>query len=146
MRRIRYVYPTFEQIDWLYETMLFICDGGIKGYRDKGSLEYLLEIIKDDDYFPDIVSKVSRLTYGISHGHVFSDGNKRMGMIAGAYFLSINGLYNPSYCYLQRMESITLHIANGNIDEELLPLIMRSLIQGNDYPEDVKLMIKEAIE
>lgn len=67
-------------------------------------------------------------------------------MIAGAYFLSINGLYNPSYCYLQRMESITLHIANGNIDEELLPLIMRSLIQGNDYPEDVKLMIKEAIE
>lgn len=58
--------------------MIFICDGGIKGYRDKGSLEYLLEIIKDDDYFPDIVSKVSRLTYGISHGHVFSDGNKRM--------------------------------------------------------------------
>lgn len=134
MRRIRYVYPTFEQIDWLYETMIFICDGGIKGYRDKGSLEYLLEIIKDDDYFPDIVSKVSRLTYGISHGHVFSDGNKRMGMIAGAYFLSINGLYNPSYCYLQRMESITLHIANGNIDEELLPLIMRSLIQALFIP------------
>lgn len=146
MTRARFVYPTLEQINWLYETMIFICDGGIKGYRDKGSLEYLLEIIQDDDYYPDIVSKLSRLTYGISHGHVFCDGNKRMGMIAGAYFLSINGLYNPSFCFLQRMESVTLHIANGNIDEELLPLIMRPLIQGKDYPENVKLLIKEAIE
>lgn len=146
MKRARFVYPTPEQVDWLYEAMIYICDGGIKGYRDRGSLEYLLEIIKDDEYFPDLISKLSRLVYGISRGHVFSDGNKRMGMIVGAYFLSINGLYDPSFCFLQRMESITLHIANGNIDEELLPLIMNPLIQGKDYPENVKIMLKEAIE
>lgn len=146
MTKAKFTYPSTDQIEWLYDNMIFLCDGGVKGYRDFGSLQYLLEIIKDDDYFPGLIPKLSRLIFGISHGHIFSDGNKRMGMISGAFFLSINGLYDSRRQFLDRMESITLHIANGNIDETLLPLILAPIIQGEDYPENVKLMIKDAIE
>ena len=43
-------YPTYEQVIWLYDRVVEISDGGIKGFRDEGELLYVLEAIKNDDY------------------------------------------------------------------------------------------------
>ena len=131
-------YPTYEQIVWLYDRVVEISDGGIKGFRDEGELLYVLEIVKNDLYFPSFISKLSLLVHRVCDGHIFADGNKRMGLALGGLFLQLNGLYKSDMKYIQRMESITYHIAAGNVNEELLSRVLCAIISYQDYDEELK--------
>ena len=135
----RYIkYPTYEQVVWLYDRVVEISDGGIKGFRDQGELSYVLDIVKNDSYFPSFVSKLSLLVHRVCDGHIFADGNKRMGLALGGLFLQLNGLYKSDMKYIQRMESITYHIAAGNVNEELLNKVLCAIINYQDYDEELK--------
>lgn len=131
-------YPTYEQVVWLYDRVVEISDGGIKGFRDEGELLYVLEMIENDEYFPSFLSKLVFLVHRVCGGHIFLDGNKRMGLALGGLFLYINDLYHSNMMYIQRMESITYHIASGNIDDILLAKILESIISKQDYDEELK--------
>ena len=131
-------YPTYEQVVWLYDRVVKISDGGIKGFRDKGELLYVLDMMKNDVYFSSFISKLTFLIHRVCGGHVFSDGNKRMGLALGGLFLHLNGLYQSDMMYIQRMESITYHIAAGNINDELLTKVLTAIIEFQDYDEDLK--------
>lgn len=131
-------YPTYEQVVWLYDRVVEISDGGIKGFRDEGELLYVIEMIKNDIYFPSFLSKLTFLVHRVCDGHIFLDGNKRMGLALGGFFLHINNLYHSNMMYIQRMESITYHIAAGNIDDILLTKILESIISNQDYDEELK--------
>ena len=139
-------YPTYEQVIWLYDRVVEISDGGIKGFRDEGELLYVLEAIKNDDYFPDFISKLAFIIYRVCDGQIFKDGNKRMGLALGGLFLQLNGLYKSNMMYIQRMESITYHIAAGNINSTLLTKVLESIISKEDYDEDLKIELLTAFE
>lgn len=139
-------YPTYEQVIWLYDRVVEISDGGIKGFRDEGELLYVLEAIKNDDYFPDFISKLAFIIHRVCDGHIFKDGNKRMGLALGGLFLQLNGLYKSNMMYIQRMESITYHIAAGNINSTLLTKVLESIINKEDYDEDLKIELLTAFE
>ena len=65
---IRYIkYPTYEQVVWLYDRVVEISDGGIKGFRDEGELLYVLEMVKNDLYFPSFMSKLSLISTTLSY-------------------------------------------------------------------------------
>ncbi len=131
-------YPTYEQVVWLYDRVVELSDGGVKGFRDKGELLYLLDIVKNDLYFPSFLSKLVLLISRICVGHIFIDGNKRMGLAVGGLFLQLNGLYKTEMSYLQRMEAVTYHIAAGNVDEKLLSRVIECIVAGIDYDERLK--------
>lgn len=46
--------------------------------------------------------------------------------------------------FFQRMESISLHVAAGNIGKELLHEIITSILYEEDYSEELKLKLLEA--
>ena len=138
-------YPTYADVMWLYDRVIEASDGGLKGFRDEGELLYVLDFVQNDMYFPDFLSKMTFLVHRVCHGHIFLDGNKRIGLAIGGLFLSINGIYKPSLDYLGRMEIVSYHIASGNIDEDLLKNLLADIIAGKDYNENLKLELYNAV-
>lgn len=65
------------------------------GVRDQGLLEAAVNQPRQSfggvDLYPDVFDKGVALMRGIICGHVFVDGNKRTGLLAGAMFLEHNG-------------------------------------------------------
>ena len=125
----------------------FIIDesGGSHGVNDIGLLDSVLEHIQNDLYYPEFEIKLTHLVYSVNKNHAFSDGNKRSSIALGAYFLEINGL---SYCidkFIIEMENISVHIADTRIDKDLLYEIIYSIINENDFGEDLKIKIIDAI-
>ncbi len=126
--------------DWIIEH-----SGGLPGLKDLGQLESVLQHIQNDDYYPTFYAKLTHLIFGINKFHAFSDGNKRSSLTLGAYFLSLNGY---DYCVPQfvfQMENIVVAVAEGKINKELLQRLVISLIQDDDFPEDLKLELLESL-
>ena len=50
------------------------------------------EPVYGEDVFPTLLEKVAVLSWKIAADHIFWEGNKRTGMLAGMFMLEINGL------------------------------------------------------
>ena len=77
-----------------------------------------------------------------SHG--FIDGNKRIAITAASIFLLMNGYLSVAKDFMYRMETISYHVAAGNIDKELLLEIITSILYEEDYSEELKLKLIDA--
>ena len=70
--------------------------GGIKGIRDKASLDSALkrpyQTFEDQDLSPTLIEKVSALLESIIKNHPFNDGNKRLGYTLCRLILLNNGI------------------------------------------------------
>lgn len=143
-KRIKYI--SFDEAITVYQKTIEKSGGGLSGIRDKGGIESILEFIQNDDYYTDFVSKLSFLVYRICTGHYFMDGNKRVALTLGVYFLTKNEHYWAALQFMQRMEAIIYHIAASRIDSDLLNCIMKYIIKCEDFDDDLKLEIAKAIQ
>lgn len=126
--------------DWIIEH-----SGGLSGLKDLGQLESVLQHIQNDDYYPTFDAKLTHLIFGINKFHAFNDGNKRSSLTLGAYFLTLNGY---DYCVTQfvvQMENIVVAVAESAIDKDLLQRVVVSLIEDDDFPDDLKLDLLGAL-
>lgn len=118
--------------------------GGSHGVNDIGLLESALEHIQNDFYYPEFETKITHLVYSVNKNHAFTDGNKRSSIALGAYFLELNGL---DYCvdrFIIEMENISVHVADNRIDKPLLYKIIYSIINEDDFSEELRLKIIDA--
>ena len=126
--------------DWIIEN-----SGGLPGLKDLGQLESVLEHIQNDDYYPSFDAKLTHLIFGINKFHAFNDGNKRSSLTLGAYFLTLNGY---DYCvpqFVVQMENIVVAVAEGAIKKDLLQRVVVSLIEDDDFPDELKLDLLDAM-
>lgn len=126
--------------DWIIAN-----SGGLPGLKDLGQLESVLQHIQNDDYYPTFDAKLTHLIFGINKFHAFSDGNKRSSLTLGAYFLTLNGY---DYCvpqYVIQMENIVVAVAEGVVNKDLLQRVVVSLIEDDEFPDDLKLDLVEAM-
>jgi len=126
--------------DWIIEK-----SGGLPGLKDLGQLESVLQHIQNDDYYPTFDAKLTHLIFGINKFHAFNDGNKRSSLTLGAYFLTLNGY---DYCvpqYVIQMENIVVAVAEGAVNKDLLQRVVVSLIEDDDFPDELKLDLVEAM-
>lgn len=126
--------------DWIIENT-----GGRPGANDLGLLDSLLNHIQNDDYYPSFEEKLLHLVYAVNKSHAFADGNKRSSIALGAYFLELNGY---AYCvrhFVLSMENIAVWVAEGKICKELLGKILESLLYEEDYSDELKILLIEAI-
>ena len=65
----------------------------------------------DQELFPSVIDKASRLCYGLIHKHPFLDGNKRIGTMAMLIYLDQNNL--SLNCGEDELTQIILHVADG---------------------------------
>lgn len=104
--------------------------GGLRGIRDEDALEAALARPRHRwTYDPD--SDLARLAaayaFGISTGHPFRDGNKRVSFLAAVIFLGLNGFdfRAPQDEVVQKMWAL----ASGELDEETVADWVRSRVE-----------------
>lgn len=129
-----------ETHDWIIEQ-----SGGLMGTKDIGQLESPLQHIKNDWYYPEMEDKLTHLVFAINKHHAFNDGNKRSSLALGAYFLELNGFDYVVKRFVQEMENIVVWVADNVIEKELLHQIISSILYEDDYSEELKLLMFEAI-
>ncbi len=101
--------------------------------------------MKIDEYYPTFEDKLTYLIYSINKNHIFLDWNKRTSIWLWAYFLEINGY---DYCivkFIIQMENIAVAIADNKVSRGLLLEIVTSIINEDDYSEELKLRIIHAL-
>lgn len=126
--------------DWIIENT-----GGLAGTKNLGQLDSVLDHIQNDMYYPSFEEKLNHLVFAINKFHAFNDGNKRSSLSLGAYFLELNGY---DYCvqkFVTEMENIVVWLAEGKVSKELLLKIITSLIMDDDFSEELKLELIEAV-
>lgn len=88
------------------------------------SFEYVLEIIQNDDYFPDIFLKAGAYVYYIIKDHVFVDGCKRTGMFSSLFFLGLNNTLIEITD--QEIEAIPLEVERNSLNIVDIAQILKS--------------------
>lgn len=140
-----FIYITLEQAIGVHLRTIEVSGGGAHGLLDDGPLIGVLEQIQNDDWYPDLESKLTHLVYATNRNHCFRDGNKRIAIALGALFLQFNGYTFYVSLFLKFMENISQHLAAGVIDKDLLGEIIRALLNGDEEDEELKLKIYQAI-
>ena len=100
---------------------------------NENQLHYLVEIVDaklgDTELFPTLPQKAAVYAHHIITGHLFSDGNKRVGLTCALAFLVLNG------CSLHRniedsIIELGFKIADGTVtDFEIIASHIQSWIQ-----------------
>lgn len=79
------------------EDILIIAVGHVEDYQllNENQLHYLVGIVGekfgDTDLFPTVFQKAAVYAHHIITGHIFFDGNKRIGLTCALRFLELNG-------------------------------------------------------
>lgn len=120
--------------------------GGSLGMRDYGLLESIIEHVRNDDYYPTIIDKLTHIVYSVAMNHAFTDGNKRSAIALGGFFLEINGYGRRLGTFIIEMENIVLWVAQNKINRDLLLRIIESLIEQGELKEEIKLELLNIIE
>jgi death-on-curing protein len=139
-----YVYFDIEHAIRTHDFIIEI-SGGNSGIIEIGKIESVLEHIQNDLYYPEFEEKITHLVFSVNKFHAFNDGNKRTSIALGAYLLEINGI---EYCidkFIIEMENIAVYVADNKIDKELLQEIISSILIEDDFNEELKLKIIDAL-
>lgn len=121
--------------------------GGLPGILTPGQLECILSMIKNDDYYPYFVDKLSYLIYSIIMDHIFCDANKRTSIALGAYFLSINGYDECIDRFIREMEFIVVMVAEKQLSRNELTILLTDImfdLEHDKYLANKILQYKEA--
>lgn len=119
--------------------------GGLFGIKEIGNIDCLLDHIKNDDYYPTFEKKLNHLVFCVNKFHGFSDGNKRTSIALGTFFLILNSLENLANKFVIEMENVTVAVAQNLIDKDMLHEIIYSIVNEDEYSEELKLKIINAI-
>ncbi len=140
-------YITIEQAIETHKKTIQYSGGGLEGQLNIGQLESVLEHIKNDEYYPTFVDKLTHLFFCACKFHCFQDGNKRIAITLSAHFLLLNGYMAVAKDFFAITENISYEVASGKISKELLHRIMTAIMDGTyNYDEELKLDIYNAIQ
>lgn len=117
------------------EDILSVAARHVRHYRllHESQLHYLVEIVGekwgDTELFPTLFQKAAVYAHHIITGHIFVDGNKRIGIACALWFLVLNGC--PSDLNIDdSIIKLGFKIANGTIsDHEVIAEHIRSWIR-----------------
>ena len=138
-------YINYEEALNIYYKTVEKSGGGMAGVRDEGGIKLALELVQNDDYYPEITEKAAYLMYSLCKGHYFADCNKRISITLTANFFLKNGYMYLLKNFMEEMEAIGYHVAAGHIDRDLLTEVMRCIVNDEDYSEAIKIDLIEAM-
>lgn len=141
---IKYIESIGDVIE-VHRKTVEVSGGGADGILDTGSLEAAIEFIKNDDYYPTFIDKLTHLVYVANKSHCFQDGNKRIAISLGMKFLLDNGYLFAAQRFIFKMEIVSLHLAAGRIDKDFLRKLIDSIVREEDYSESLKMELLECI-
>jgi death-on-curing protein len=87
---IKYI-ESIDDVIEIHRKTVEISGGGSDGILNTASLESAIDFIRDDDYYPTFIDKLTHLVFVANKSHCFQDGNKRIAISLGMKFLLDNG-------------------------------------------------------
>ena len=140
------VYITPKQARLTHAKTIEYSGGGTLEELDFGKLESVLCNIQNDNWYPTFTDKLTHLFFCVCQFHCFADGNKRLAITLSTLFLLLNGYLGIAQTFLAKTENISLNVAAGKINKELLHKIMSAIMNGTyDDDEELKLEIYNSI-
>ena len=130
-------YISYEDVLKVYRKMIDASDGGFAGVRDEGGILATLDFVQSDIYYPTFAEKLCYLVFQFCSGHYFNDGNKRIALTLGAYFLHQNHCPWEACIFMRQFEAIVYQV--------LLLRIMAAFVAREDYDEALKIDIANAM-
>jgi len=143
VNKVKYI-ESIEEVIEIHKKTVKISGGGADGILNLNSLKACLEHIQNDAYYPTFSEKLTHLFFIANKSHAFEDGNKRIAIALGMKFLLNNGYLFIVQKFAEKMESVSYQLAASRIDKELLHDIIYSILNEDDYSEELKLRIIEA--
>lgn len=83
-----------------------------------------------DDAYPDLWAKAAALLHSVVKNHPLVDGNKRLGWLACAVFLDINGT-DPTAASDDDVYDLVMHVASHAIEIDELAQRLRAIVSAN---------------
>jgi prophage maintenance system killer protein len=81
-------------------------------------LDCILDLIKNNNYYPSFFKKASYLFVAISTGHYFPNGNKRLVLFSLAYFFAVNDCKWREYTSEKFLTFFKKYFPNYNVSPE----------------------------
>lgn len=81
------------------------------------------------DAYPDLVAKAAAMLQSIVNNHALVDGNKRLGWLATAVFLELNGV-KASRASNDDVYELVIRIAASNPDRDDITTSLRRVVQS----------------
>jgi len=88
-----------------------------------------------DDAYLDLWSKAAALLDSIVNNHALVDGNKRLGWIACAVFLDLNGI-DPTIATNDGVVELVMRVASESVALDEIAQGLRALIKGTEGSAD----------
>lgn len=83
-----------------------------------------------DDAHPDLRTKPAALLHSVAENHTLVDGNRRLGWLACAVFLDINGT-DPAAASNNDVYDLVVHVAAHPIEIDQLARRLRTIVTAN---------------
>lgn len=122
-------YLSFEDAITLHDKMIEVM-GGLQGF-DSSRVSYLesaLEHIKNDDFYPSFLDKLTHLVFCCVKFHPFLDGNKRTAILIARVFVLINAPEILPDDFYERLENVVVCVASDEIDKDSLKAILAEVL------------------
>lgn len=81
--------------------------------------------------YPDLWSKAAALLHSIVSNHALVDGNKRVGWVACAVFLDVNGV-DPTTATNDEVFDLVMRVASEPVDVGELAQQLREIVERRD--------------
>ena len=122
-------YLSFEDAITLHDKMIEVM-GGLQGFDSSrvGYLESALEHIKNDDFYPSFLDKLTHLVFCCVKFHPFLDGNKRTAILIARVFVLINAHEILPDDFYERLENVVVCVASDEIDKDSLKAILAEVL------------------
>lgn len=114
------------------QTQIIAVSGGLDGYN-KTQISYLnsvCENIKNDEYYPTFLDKLTHLIFSCVKFHPFLDANKRTALHIGLAFILINFPDLKIDDYYIKMEDIVINVADGSVSKDKLKEELNKILKG----------------
>ncbi len=143
MSNIKYI--DFNEILNVYAKTIEQSGGGFSGIRDEDAIKSILEFVQNDIYYPSFVEKLAFLISRFCTGHYFNDGNKRISLTLGVYFLHKNDFFWEATILMKEAEAIIYHLAAGNISTDFFGKWIECFMNHIELSEELKIELAKAI-
>lgn len=143
MSDIKYI--NFEEVLNVYAKTIEHSGGGFSGIRDEDAIKSILDFVQNDLYYPSFIEKLAFLISRFCSGHYFNDGNKRISLTLGVYFLHKNGYYWEATVLMREAEAIIYHLAAGNISTDFFGQWIERFMNRTELSEEQKIELAKAI-
>ena len=122
-------YLSLEDAIALHDKMIEIM-GGLDGFDSSrvGYLESALEHIKNDDFYPNFLDKLTHLIFCCVKFHPFLDGNKRSAILIARVFVLINAPEILPNDFYERLENVVVGVASDEKDKDSLKAILAEIL------------------